>query len=379
MSEGPWGLPADLCITHWLDEVGCEFDALTDETLDLEGYDLISRYRVIITGSHPEYMTRAELDALALHSSEREVAAVEAERDSIKMKQVEYLETRIGEEFDAVISGVTDRGMYVELNETRAEGMVRMRDIGNDYFTYDEKRYRLIGERTNANGSKAFREAMIEGDWDTTVKMAKDQVAGGAHVIDVCVDYVGRDGNADMHEVASRFSTQSTVPLMIDSTEPDVVETALQHLGGRAILNSVNLEDGDAPGTRLDRFLSLAREYGAAVVCTCIDTEGQARDAEWKLRAARSIHDIAVAEGIEPFTKAELLDVHRSGPKIVTGRFSPAVQAVWMSGPKRWKLTWLNAVSTTGSPPRSSSMARESAKTMPAGRPSRSFSTLVMR
>jgi len=90
----------------------------------------------------------AEFDELALHSSEREIAATEAERDSIKMKQVEYLENRIGEEFDAVISGVSDRGMYVELNETRAEGMVRMRDIGNDYFTYDEKRYRLVGERT---------------------------------------------------------------------------------------------------------------------------------------------------------------------------------------------------------------------------------------
>ncbi|HEU5082265.1 MAG TPA: methionine synthase [Acidimicrobiales bacterium] len=159
----------------------------------------------------------------------------------------------------------------------------------------------LIGERTNANGSKAFREAMIEGDWDTTVQMLKEQVAGGAHVVDVCVDYVGRDGTADMEEVASRFSTQSTVPLMIDSTEPDVVETALQHLGGRAILNSVNLEDGDAPGTRLDRFLSMAREYGAAVVCTCIDEEGQARTAEWKLRAARAIHDLAVERyGLEP-------------------------------------------------------------------------------
>ncbi|MFP5321855.1 MAG: methionine synthase [Acidimicrobiia bacterium] len=159
----------------------------------------------------------------------------------------------------------------------------------------------LIGERTNANGSKAFREAMIAGDWDTTVQMLKEQVAGGAHVVDVCVDYVGRDGTADMEEVASRFSTQSTVPLMIDSTEPEVVETALQHLGGRAILNSVNLEDGDAPGTRLDRFLSLAKEYGAAVVCTCIDEEGQARTAEWKLRAAKAIHDLAVERyGLEP-------------------------------------------------------------------------------
>ncbi len=84
----------------------------------------------------------------------------------------------------------------------------------------------LIGERTNANGSKAFREAMIDADWDGAVKMLKDQIAGGAHVIDVCVDYVGRDGTADMAEIASRFSTQSTAPLMIDSTEPDVIETA---------------------------------------------------------------------------------------------------------------------------------------------------------
>jgi len=159
----------------------------------------------------------------------------------------------------------------------------------------------LVGERTNANGSKAFREAMIAGDWDATVQMLKEQIAGGAHVVDVCVDYVGRDGTADMAEVASRFATQSTVPLMIDSTEPDVVETALERLGGRAILNSVNLEDGDAPGTRLDRFLALAKEHGAAVVCTCIDEEGQARTAEWKLRAARAIHDIAVERyGLEP-------------------------------------------------------------------------------
>ena len=88
---------------------------------------------------------------------------------------------------------------------------------------------------------------------------------------------------------------------MIDSTEPAVIETALQWIGGRAILNSVNLEDGDAPGTRLDRFLSLAREYGAAVVCTCIDEEGQARTPEWKLQAAKAIHDIAVDRyGLEP-------------------------------------------------------------------------------
>ena len=161
--------------------------------------------------------------------------------------------------------------------------------------------YLSIGERTNANGSKKFREAMLEGDWDMCVAMAREQEREGAHVLDVCVDYVGRDGAADMDEIASRFATQATVPLMIDSTEPPVIETALQWIGGRAILNSVNLEDGDAPGTRLDRFLTLAREYGAAVVCTCIDEEGQARTPEWKLRAAKAIHDLAVDRyGLEP-------------------------------------------------------------------------------
>jgi 5-methyltetrahydrofolate--homocysteine methyltransferase len=159
----------------------------------------------------------------------------------------------------------------------------------------------VVGERTNANGSKRFREAMLADDWDTTVGMARDQVKEGAHVLDVCVDYTGEDGVADMAEVASRFATQASLPLMLDSTEPEVIETGLQWIGGKPILNSVNLEDGDAPGTRFDRFLSLAREYGAAVVATCIDEEGQARTAEWKFRAAKAIHDIAVERyGLEP-------------------------------------------------------------------------------
>ncbi len=166
---------------------------------------------------------------------------------------------------------------------------------------HQDTSFLVVGERTNANGSKRFREAMLDGDWDTCVAMARDQVAEGSHVIDVCVDYTGADGVADMEEVASRFATQSTVPLMIDSTEAPVVATALKWIGGRAVLNSVNLEEGDEPGTRLDSFLSLAREYGAAVVCTCIDTEGQARTADWKVRAARAIHDIAVERyGLSP-------------------------------------------------------------------------------
>jgi len=159
----------------------------------------------------------------------------------------------------------------------------------------------VVGERTNANGSKRFREAMLEGDWDTCVAMARDQIKEGAHVIDVCVDYTGADGVADMTEVASRFATQASVPLMVDSTEGPVARAALEWIGGRPILNSVNLEEGDEPGTRLDTFLRLAREFGAAVVCTCIDEEGQARTAEWKLRAARNIRDIAVERyGLAP-------------------------------------------------------------------------------
>ena len=159
----------------------------------------------------------------------------------------------------------------------------------------------LIGERTNANGSRKFREAMLESDWDTCVQMAKDQVRESAHVLDVCVDYVGRDGIVDMNEIVSRFATQAPLPLVLDSTEPEVMEAGLAHCGGKAILNSANLEDGQEPGSRLDRVFTLAREYGAAVICLAIDEEGQARTAEWKLRVCRRIYDLAINHyGIEP-------------------------------------------------------------------------------
>ncbi len=170
------------------------------------------------------------------------------------------------------------------------------------HVPYDQTpSFLVVGERTNANGSKKFREAMLADDWDTCVAMAREAVKGGAHVLDVCVDYTGEDGVSDMWEVASRFATQATLPIMLDSTEPNVIETGLQLIAGKPILNSVNLEDGDAPGTRLDRFLSLAREYGAAVVCTCIDEEGQARTADWKFRAAKAIYELAVERyGLAP-------------------------------------------------------------------------------
>ncbi len=159
----------------------------------------------------------------------------------------------------------------------------------------------LIGERTNANGSKKFRDAMLDTDWDTCVAMAKEQVKEGSHIIDVCVDYVGRDGAGDMDEIAQRFATQASVPLVLDSTEPEVLEAGLRWLGGRAILNSANLEDSDTEGSRADKVFKLAQEFGAAVICLLIDEEGQARDVEWKMRVAHRIHDLAVGRyGLEP-------------------------------------------------------------------------------
>ncbi|HVE95297.1 MAG TPA: homocysteine S-methyltransferase family protein, partial [Acidimicrobiales bacterium] len=154
---------------------------------------------------------------------------------------------------------------------------------------HQETSYLVVGERTNANGSKAFKDALLEGDWDACEGIARDQVKEGSHAIDVCVDYVGRAGAPDMDELARRYAERIDAVIVLDSTEPEVIEAGLQRIGARAIINSVNLEDGDSEGTRFDRVLRLAKEYGAAVVCTCIDTEGQARTPEWKLRAAQSI------------------------------------------------------------------------------------------
>ncbi|HZT65613.1 MAG TPA: methionine synthase [Acidimicrobiales bacterium] len=164
-----------------------------------------------------------------------------------------------------------------------------------------ETSFLMIGERTNANGSKAFREAMLSGDWEGCERIAREQIREGAHMLDLCVDYTGADGVADMTEAARRLATSASAPLVLDSTEAEVIEAGLAWIGGRPVLNSVNLEDGDGEGTRLDRFLRLAREYGAAVVCTCIDETGQARTAAWKLDVARRIRDIAVERyGLRP-------------------------------------------------------------------------------
>jgi 5-methyltetrahydrofolate--homocysteine methyltransferase len=159
--------------------------------------------------------------------------------------------------------------------------------------------YMAIGERTNANGSKKFREAMLDGRWDDCVEMARDQIREGAHMLDLCVDYVGRDGVADMEELAGRFATASTLPIVLDSTEVPVIRAGLEKLGGRAVINSVNYEDGDGPESRFAKVTTLAQEHGAALIALTIDEEGQARTVEHKVAIAeRLIEDLTENWGI---------------------------------------------------------------------------------
>ncbi|MDR3036503.1 MAG: homocysteine S-methyltransferase family protein, partial [Kitasatospora sp.] len=156
--------------------------------------------------------------------------------------------------------------------------------------------YLAIGERTNANGSKKFREAMLAADWQTCVEIAREQIREGAHLLDLCVDYVGRDGVADMREIAGRLATASTLPIVLDSTEPPVLKAGLEMLGGRAVLNSVNYEDGDGPDTRFGKIAALAREHGAGLIALTIDEEGQARTAETKVAIAERLIDQLTTE-----------------------------------------------------------------------------------
>jgi len=159
--------------------------------------------------------------------------------------------------------------------------------------------YLAIGERTNANGSKAFKEALLAENWDECVEIARAQIRDGAHLLDLCVDYVGRDGVADMKEIAGRFATSSTLPIVLDSTETAVLQAGLELLGGRAVINSVNYEDGDGPDSRFSKTMELVAEHGAGVIALTIDEQGQARTAEHKVAIAeRLIADITGKWGV---------------------------------------------------------------------------------
>ncbi len=152
----------------------------------------------------------------------------------------------------------------------------------------------IIGERTNANGSKKFRELLLADDFDGMVAVAKEQVHEQAHILDVCVAYVGRDEVQDMARLAFRLNTDCTAPLMIDSTEPPAIESALQRLAGKGLVNSINLEDGEG---RAREILALCRRYGAGVVALTIDEQGMAQTAARKLEIARRLYALAVDQG----------------------------------------------------------------------------------
>ncbi len=149
----------------------------------------------------------------------------------------------------------------------------------------------IIGERCNTNGSKKFRELILAEDYDTCVSMAKEQIKEGSHMLDLCVAYVGRDEIRDMREVITRMNTAVTVPLVIDSTEYPVIEEALKHYAGRAIVNSINLEDGEE---RMAHVLPLCKKYGAAVIALTIDEDGMAKTREKKFEIAERMIDLSV-------------------------------------------------------------------------------------
>ena len=160
---------------------------------------------------------------------------------------------------------------------------------------HQDNSFLIIGERLNASGSKKVRELLNAEDWDGLVAVARGQVKENAHVLDVNVDYVGRDGESDMRELVSRVVTNINLPLMLDSTEWQKMEAGLKVAGGKCILNSTNYEDGDE---RFFKVLELAKRYGAGVVVGTIDEDGMARTAEKKLAIAKRAYRAAVEYGI---------------------------------------------------------------------------------
>jgi 5-methyltetrahydrofolate--homocysteine methyltransferase len=159
-----------------------------------------------------------------------------------------------------------------------------------------DKSYLIVAERTNTNGSRQFKRLLQEENFDGLVSMARDEVRDGSHMLDVCVDFVGRDGVRDMHEVVRRYVNAIPVPLMLDSTSPAVLEAGLKLVGGRCVLNSMNLEEGEE---KLGHICKLAKKYGAAVVAGTIDedkVQAMGRTRERKLSIAKRIRDLAVGK-----------------------------------------------------------------------------------
>lgn len=191
----------------------------------------------------------------------------------------------------AVVGGLAPRGRQVDFVPSAAS-LYQSTPLSIDQPPV------LIGERTNANGSKQFRELLAEEDWEAIVAMGKDAVREGAHMVDVCAAFVGRNELRDMKEIIFRFNTQVPLPIVIDSTEVPVIEEALRLIAGRPVINSINFEDGEE---RAGSVLSLCRRYGAAVIGLTIDEQGMAKTAGKKFEIAHRLHDLAVGKfGLRP-------------------------------------------------------------------------------
>ncbi len=285
-------------------EIGAALNALSPLGIDVIGLncatgpaEMSEHLRVLSKSSSPaiSVMPNAGLPVLAAHGADYPLQPNEL---------ATYLETFVDSYGVSLIGGCcgttpTHLEEVVRLlhNKPVISRKVLEEDGASSLYQFvpfrQELTYLSIGERTNANGSRAFRDALLAEDWQACVDIARDQIRDGAHMLDLSVDYVGRDGVRDMSELASRFATASTLPIVLDSTEPNVLKAGLEHLGGRSLINSVNYEDGDGPNSRFARIMPLVKEHGAAVVALTIDEEGQARTAEWKVAVARRlIHDL---------------------------------------------------------------------------------------
>ena len=150
----------------------------------------------------------------------------------------------------------------------------------------------IVAERTNANGSRKFKRLLDAEDWDGLLGMGREEMRGGSHLVDLCVDFVGRDGVRDMSEVAKRFATGLNAPIMLDSTDARAIEAGLKRLGGKCVVNSINLEDGEK---RFDEVCPLLKAHGAACVALTIDEDpeaGMAKTAGRKLEIASRMHEL---------------------------------------------------------------------------------------
>ena len=191
---------------------------------------------------------------------------------------------------DAMLRRNAEDGYRPSPRERRPQHTPSLASLFSAVPLRQENAFLAIGERCNANGSKKFRELQAAGDWDGCVAMGKEQVREGSNALDVCTAFVGRDEVAEMTAVVERMRGQVDSPLVIDSTELPVLETALALYGGKAVLNSINFEDGEAPATAR---MTLARKFGAAVIALTIDEVGMAKSREDKVRIVSRLVEFA--------------------------------------------------------------------------------------